>query len=200
MNSDTSPYAPPQTELRSELDHGERRFFVVAPLKLVILSLLSMGDYLVWWHYQNWKLYRAATGADIWVLPRAVLQIFFYVSLCQKLDDWAKFKGVHLAWVPTTHGIILIVVGVVSTGLGLIRTHEDLVGILMLATGVVFYIYLVKIQRFINLLAGDPDGSTNASFVTIHWPGLLVSLLPFLTAIAAVIGIVVLILAGITQG
>ena len=52
---DENPVPPPVAPL----------FFTTSPLKLIVMSICTMGIYDLYWFYKNWKLVRERTGQKL---------------------------------------------------------------------------------------------------------------------------------------
>lgn len=53
------------------LPQGQPVLFPVSPLKLVVMSTVTLGIYEIYWFYKNWKLVKQQTDRDIMPFWRA---------------------------------------------------------------------------------------------------------------------------------
>ena len=67
----------------------------VSPLKLGVLSILTLGLYELYWFYKNWKLARDEGGAKVRPFWRAIFAIFFAPSLFVRIHNSAKAIGLE---------------------------------------------------------------------------------------------------------
>ena len=78
-------------------------FFVVSPLKLVLMSTVTFGIYGIYWFYKNWKLIKQRTESNIMPFWRAFFGVFFCHSLFREVKDVAASRGVSF---PSTPGML----------------------------------------------------------------------------------------------
>ncbi|HEY8102419.1 MAG TPA: hypothetical protein VIF82_16895 [Burkholderiaceae bacterium] len=90
---DSNPYAPPTSIL---IDHAALQssetsapvFFPVSVVKLLIMSLCTLGMYEYYWFYKNWKAYRSHSIEDISPFWRAMFPLFFCYSLFDRVRKY----------------------------------------------------------------------------------------------------------------
>ncbi len=70
-------YKPPESDLTSGLEQQAHRYFIVSRPKLAVLYLATLGLYLIYWFYGNWRNFRDATGQKLWPVPRSIFYILF---------------------------------------------------------------------------------------------------------------------------
>ena len=75
-----SIYAPPEADLTTPASDAPR-YYIVAPFKFILLSVLTFTLYFVYWFYMNWKLIKVEDNNDTWPVPRSFFYIFFTHSL-----------------------------------------------------------------------------------------------------------------------
>lgn len=87
----TNPYAPPQAHVADVTPTGALPvFFATTTLKLVLLSLATLGLYQIYWFYQNWRLHRQRTGEKVSPVWRAVFAVFFCYPLFLRIRDYEE--------------------------------------------------------------------------------------------------------------
>ncbi len=62
-------------------------FFTASPLKLIALSVCSLGVYDLYWFYKNWHCIRARTGRDIKPFWRAFFSPFWAYPAFKNVDE-----------------------------------------------------------------------------------------------------------------
>lgn len=82
----TSPKVPSENP---ELKPVEPHFFTASPLKLVVMSVYTMGIYQLYWFYKNWKLIKERTGQKIWPFWRAVFSPIMAYSCFKEIKACA---------------------------------------------------------------------------------------------------------------
>jgi hypothetical protein len=71
------PVAPTQTEVESPGD--EALFHHVAPLKFILLTVVTFGLYELYWFWRGWKEVKQRENSDIWPFWRAFFApVWFY--------------------------------------------------------------------------------------------------------------------------
>ena len=66
---------------------------IISVNKFIILSVLSFGLYELWWIYKSWRFFQQKDKLDIMPAVRAILSIFFLISLFIRIQDFANKKG-----------------------------------------------------------------------------------------------------------
>ncbi|WP_028294110.1 hypothetical protein [Oceanobacter kriegii] len=61
-------------------------YFAVSPLKLVVMSICTMGIYELYWFYKNWVLIKEREKLNIMPFWRAVFAYFFCYSFFKKVE------------------------------------------------------------------------------------------------------------------
>lgn len=72
--------------------------YPMSELKLVVMSICTLGVYEVWWFYRNWKLRRDHRGRDVWPVARGLFCPIFAFSLFEDVREEAGRAGVAVAW------------------------------------------------------------------------------------------------------
>ena len=81
-----NPYEAPKSRLETSVEKGDKQFYVVSVKKFTILFFFTIGMYVLYWFYGNWKRYKAYSGKNIWPVPRAIFAIFFTHSLFSEVQ------------------------------------------------------------------------------------------------------------------
>lgn len=61
MTESINPYEAPKSDLKTEqhLSSSESYFFTASTLKLVLMSVCTLGLYELYWFYKNWVLIKS---------------------------------------------------------------------------------------------------------------------------------------------
>lgn len=145
-------------------------FFVVSVRKLLVMQFFTLGFYLTYWGYRNWKLYKAATGARVMPLVRCLFNIFFIYSLLAKVDRRLDDEGRGHAWSPAWLTFTLVVS---ALGAAALYKWVSLFPVMSLIANfgllIVQSLALAKIQRGINFCEADLTGKANARLTPANW-------------------------------
>jgi len=170
-------YKPPESDLVSGREEQTHRFFIVSKSKLAVLYLATLGLYLLYWFYSNWRSFRDTTGEKLWPIPRAIFYIFFTHSLFNKVDANLKAREIEFAWSPNLLATLFVILSIAGNVLDRLSFREigspytDVVSIAILPVALLI---LLKAQQAINLSEDDPEGSSNSRFTVFNylWIGL----------------------------
>jgi len=75
-------------------------FFPLAPRKLVVMSICTLGLYEIYWFYRNWKFLKKEKGLNISPFWRAWFLVLFCYSLFKNVKNYANEKGVQATFSP----------------------------------------------------------------------------------------------------
>lgn len=164
-------YAPPQAEI-AIADTDQPDFYVVAPWKFFLLSMVTLDLYLVYWFYRNWRNVKLNTGESLWAPARGLFYIFFTHSLFARVDKKLDEEGQEFDWSAGSVATLLVVLALASNVLDRLAFKSigspttDLLSILMVP---ILPAVALKAQKAINLACGDADGSQNAKLTGANW-------------------------------
>ena len=168
-----NPYAPPSSDLETAANVEDfHEFYVVSKKKFYSLFVATMGLYLVYWFYKNWSLYRDATGASIWPIPRAIFSIFFVHSLFRAVQEKIDRAGNSFDWNPNSHAGIVVSLIIISNILdntsakSIGSPYTDWLSIIILVP-LVFSLH--KAQLAINVSCDDAEGKSNDEFTWANY-------------------------------
>lgn len=137
-------------------------WFVVSPLKLVVMSLCTLNLYLLYWHHEQWTAIKRRRGDNISPLGRAIFSIFFTHKLFGEVAGGAGQRVAALnpgLWATAYVGIVIAgrLMSRTESGLGLIGFAAPLV--------------LIPIQRELNIQAreADPTADLNETFTGLNF-------------------------------
>jgi len=72
---------------------GAPIYFAVSPLKLVVMSICTMGIYELYWFYKNWVLIKERESLDIKPFLESLLCTYLLLLFLQKSSS---FSGRHI--------------------------------------------------------------------------------------------------------
>lgn len=153
---------------------SEPSFFVVAPMKLFVMTFFTLGFYWAYCFYQNWKLHRSRTGENVSPFWRAAFAIFFIYPLLNRVDGCIRDSGRVYSWsIPTLvwGSYALVVVSITASVVLLEQVVASYIA--GLAFHLTMLAILVSMQKGINFSAGDSHGAANRSFTMANWLWLL---------------------------
>lgn len=90
----------PDSERSTEGVSGRPLYFAVSPLKLVLMSICTMGLYELYWFYKNWVLIKERERTGIMPFWRAVFAYFFCYSLFKSVQASAEAVSPHTSISP----------------------------------------------------------------------------------------------------
>jgi uncharacterized protein DUF4339 len=149
-------------------------WFVVGPVKLAVMSIVTLGLYQVFWFYRHWKQARDVQHDDVWPIPRAIFGVIFAYPLFSELADTAAVRG-H-AHVP--NAIFSTILFVALTVAQRLPDPWWLVTFFSVVP-------LLPIQRAANAIALEdaPGTDPNTRFTGLNWVGIVVGGLFLLLAL-----------------
>ncbi|MDF2445873.1 MAG: hypothetical protein K0S46_1109 [Moraxellaceae bacterium] len=173
---DVNPYAAPQAVLKDPdcAVAAAAPFYVVAPRKLVLLMVMTVGIYSIYWFYRNWKQCRDATGEPMLPVLRGVFAIFFVHRLFRRVDAQLRDSAVAFAWQPMALATGYVVVALVSLVTDQLSKHDlatPYSHFALLPELAAHVFVLAQAQRAINAACADPGGLANRriTFANAFW-------------------------------
>jgi hypothetical protein len=173
---------PDENRERLEATYGTKapdEFFVLAPSKLVIMLVATMGIYSIYWFYQNWTRQRYKYDEDIWPLARALFAIFFAHRLFRRIDArlGEATKGSddsEFVWSPMSTATQYVALAVLSSVINRLSVEvggDVVLDLLSIIVMVISFWFLNTAQEAINVALGDPDGDADSRFLSrdISW-------------------------------
>jgi len=171
VNMSETIYAPPEADVAVTATDGPD-FYVVAPRKFYLLSILTLNAYFVYWFYRNWHLIKRRTGESVWPPMRGIFYIFFAHSLFTDVEEKIKTLGQSFIWRPSyiaTWVVVLAIGGNVLDRLAARSIGSPATDLFALALVPLAPAILLNAQRAINFACEDPAGSTNESLTLANW-------------------------------
>lgn len=173
MSVAEDPYATPRSRL-SWMPVREPVFLVVAPRKLLVLVLLTLGGYFAYWLYQQWALYQQASGKTLWPWVRVMFPACYFCSLILSVMRELEQGESAFYWWPRCLAAAIFLGGCLPfTVLWLLSPFAALAVVACIA--VLQVALALQLQCAINHLEQDPEG--NARLTRAEWLGVGVGLL-----------------------
>lgn len=66
---------------------------IISVNKFVFLSVMTLSVYAIWWIYKVWQFFKEKDKLDIIAGARAIFSLFFFYSLLEKIQNFAKSTG-----------------------------------------------------------------------------------------------------------
>lgn len=165
-------YAPPKSDIVGAEASDEKAFYVVSARKFAILYISTMGVFATYWFFKNWRLYKQASGKNVWPLPRAMFSVFFVHSLFRQVKERLSVSVGNLQWDSGGHATTLVGMLIVSTVLGRAAAKSigsPLTDILSMAMLIPLFLSFSRAQKVINVACGDPDGKGNGELTPLNY-------------------------------
>jgi hypothetical protein len=90
--------SPPRVQPAAATD--TRALFAPPALKLVLMTFGTLGLYLVYWFYRNWKTIREVEGSEAWPFWRAVFSPIWSYGCFRAMASIAEGRHRELAFSP----------------------------------------------------------------------------------------------------
>jgi hypothetical protein len=167
-----NPYSPPTAivEDNTSLDaqNTQPPFFSVSILKLIVLSVCTLGLYEVYWFYKNWQLIKAREGSNISPAPRALFAVLYcYQCFCNIRDFEARAQGDSK-----------LAAGLLATGWIVTTLLHKLPGAYGLISMFAFT-FIIPVQMYANRInvTISPDHVQNSRFTGWNWVAVVIGLI-----------------------
>jgi len=183
-------YSPPAANLDFDpaaLEaQGQKKFYVVAPRKYLVLFFFTLGAYEYYWLYKNWSLFKARTNENIWPVMRAIFPVFFTHALFDRVDSYLKKEGGEYNWNASGTAFLFVILQIANDALDRMSMKMDskLLDILSIAIIIPLVLPMYNAQKAINAACSDPDGASNAKITGANYAWIAVGVIIWLLAIA----------------
>ena len=171
-----SIYAPPEADVTAP-PGSQPRYYIVAPFKFILLSVLILNLYFVYWFYKNWRLIKEDDKDDIWPPARAFFYIFFTHALFTDVQESFKTQERQWDWSPGLLATLFVIVTLVGNLIDRIVPYEAyplLSSVMPVASTLLATFLLFPAQKAINAVCGDEDGSANSKLTVANWAWMIV--------------------------
>jgi hypothetical protein len=170
-----SIYAPPESDIEVN-DNTDGSYYVVAPAKFLTLAIATVGLYLVYWSYRQWRMVKQRDETSIWPVPRGLFYIFFTHSLYADINAKLKRDQASFSWKPGMSATLVVVATIVSNGLGWMSGKtigSPLTDIASLVMLLLLAVVALPGQKAANAASGDADGTGNERLTGANWAWLI---------------------------
>ena len=106
--------APALAPVRAEGGPAVLALYPLSPLKLIVMSVCTLGLYTLFWFYRNWRLRRELRGREVWPFWRSFFSPLFAYALFQEVRDEAGAHGVEAGWSAGWLALLYFALGVTS--------------------------------------------------------------------------------------
>jgi hypothetical protein len=158
-----NPYAPPASRVETAPTAGvEPVFFPVGRLKLAVMSVFTLGFYVIYWFYKNWKCVQENFKDKVNAPIRAVFYPIMAYSLFRRIRAHARSAGIEARF---PAGILAIAIFLITVP-GQIVDRSGLSALLCV-------LLLLPVQNTVNAinrkLAPGADPNERFSGANIAW-------------------------------
>lgn len=177
-----NPYQTPQGELIPQTSPSETAgLYIISKKKLLILFTATLGFYLTYWFYRNWRLHKQATGENIWPVPRALFSVFFVHSLFRTANHKRDSGPTGLQkWKHGQHAtitVLLLLSGNIADRLSSRSIGTPITSYLSLLLLIPIATCIAAAQDKINEACGDPRGESNSRFTGANYVWIFIGVL-----------------------
>ncbi len=163
------PDVPPADPVRMTMEHQESvanggtpvaPFFAVSLLKILVLSICTLGLYELYWFYRNWQLIKERESVDISPFWRA-FWAFFYCHQCfSRVREYGAANGIR----PGVSVGVLSAGWIITTLTGTLPDPYWLIASLSIG-------FLLPVQAYANRVnkVAAPQHDPNARFTPWNW-------------------------------
>jgi hypothetical protein len=168
---DINPYAAPSSPVDITEEQAPQRFYVVAPIKFLVLFFVTIGMYQIYWVYKHWSQFKKSTRGDQWPVMRAIFAVFFTHSLFVEINHSLNTNKVKYQWnsgVHATFTVIFLVIGNIMDRLSMKEIGSPITDLLSILVVPIIGFFLYRAQCAANHACGDPKGDTNKNFTVAN--------------------------------
>ncbi|MBV9824887.1 MAG: hypothetical protein JO001_04280 [Alphaproteobacteria bacterium] len=157
-------------------------FFTASSTKLVIMSLFTLGWYVLYWFYQNWHFISLRSSRSISPLWRTVFNIFWIYPLFSQIATEAKACGIAVRRGLLQFLAALLILDEIAVSIGRASREEDAAATIAFIAFSMIGIAIVAIANRVALnvnLRRVHNYSYNMKFtrVNVGWIGFVVLIL-----------------------
>jgi hypothetical protein len=171
-----SIYAPPEADIAVK-ENNDGGYYVVSPGKFLTLTILTLGLYLIYWFYRQWRMVKERDGSSIWPIPRGLFYVFFTHTLYRDINAKLRQDQVEHPWSPGITATLVVIFTILSNVLGRLSGENigsPLTDILSLMLVPLLAYTALPAQKAANIASGDADGVGNNRFTGANWAWMLV--------------------------
>ncbi len=112
-----NPYSPPSAPVSDAPDSQALTaspYFHVAIWKLILMSISTVGIYLLYWHYRHWKAIKQDQDEKLWPIPRAIFYPLTGFDLYPRFHRSALGVGITPSWGPVAISIAIFILNLLN--------------------------------------------------------------------------------------
>lgn len=193
---DQNPYAAPSlnadlASTKAGVPATALPWFAVGTRKLLVMSILTLGLYVIHWFERQYRFQKRTWGESSWPLARGLLAVFYAHELFRRVERAAKAVEIRPSWTSSAMGALFVASAITGRVLDRISgaSAARAVGILSFVTlvGLAYPVY--RVQRTVNeLLAREfADFERNERFTVWNWLAAAVGALALVLAIVGML-------------
>ncbi len=182
-------YQAPESDVVVEEASPTAPFYVVSMNKFTLLFFITLGSYLLYWFYQNWRLVKEREGLSIWPVPRAIFSIFFTHTLFERVEQQLSHRE-GVTWNGSLMATLYVLFSITSSVLDRLSFNEigspttDILSLLIL---IPLWQIVASAQRKVNLVCDDEQGTSNSSLTAVNWIFILLGAVLWLLVIVGLL-------------
>ncbi len=154
MSASPEPVEAGRTSGLVDVQASTLTFFPVTPQKFIVMSLFTLGLYVLYWSYQNFRRVRDYSREAMIPLLRIFFLVIWIIPLLGDIHARAREGGIVVPWRPVVLGGLFILLSFVS----LIPNPWSYVSLFAF----LWLVPAVQTAQAVNTAAGDPEGRNNA--------------------------------------
>ena len=118
MTESINPYKAPKSDLKTEqhLGSSESYFFTASTLKLVLMSVCTLGLYELYWFYKNWVLIKNREDSTIMPVWRTIFAPFWGFVAFEVVKKAAVERNIKTNLSAGWLGLAYLLISIVANG------------------------------------------------------------------------------------
>jgi hypothetical protein len=178
-----NPYTAPTSTLQEappDLQFTDKNFYIVSKVKFYTLFAVTLGSYLVYWSYQNWRQLKTNAGVKCWPAPRGLFFVFFIHGMMKHVSAQAESIKYNISinlHNQATTAVVLIVVNHILDRLTAKNIGFPIVDLISIAILIPMGISIWTMQNVINAVSGDAEGNKNSKFTVANYIWIVLGIL-----------------------
>ncbi len=158
--------------VENEIASEKEQFFTVSVQKLIIMVVFTMGLYYVYWFYKNYMIIKKNTQSKTWPIARGFFYVFFTHDLFKSISATIIEKEIESDFYSRKEASTFVGLVILQRLIERFMPNKPeyiFIGTVLSLT--VFFLSLFplcKVQKLINQINGDPEGSKNSKITLIN--------------------------------
>jgi hypothetical protein len=158
---------PPELLAKSINRNDRSVFFIVSPLKLVVMSIVTFGFYELFWFYKNWHYVQEHTKKHEFPLINSIFRMFTYYYLMVEIRraGAAQQKSCPFS------SALLAVCYAALIACGALSKFWPVIALV----GLLSPLALVPVQKYVNdMLNSESSKAINSRFGVANWIAIVI--------------------------